>query len=97
VAFGWIFFRSHSFASARAFLERLSSLTSYHPNLDARVVAVLVVGLVTHFVPRGWYEQAKLTFCALPAAGQAVLLFGALLVLRTMAGAEAVPFVYFQF
>jgi D-alanyl-lipoteichoic acid acyltransferase DltB (MBOAT superfamily) len=97
VAFGWIFFRSNSFASARAFLERLSSLTSYHPNLDGRVVAVLVVGLVTHFVPRGWYDRAKTSFCALPAAGQAVLLFGALLVLRTMASAEAVPFVYFQF
>jgi D-alanyl-lipoteichoic acid acyltransferase DltB (MBOAT superfamily) len=97
VAFAWIFFRSNSFDAARAFLARLSSLTTYHSNLDARVLAVLGVGLAAHFVPRRWYDEAKTTFGELPAAAQAVLLFSALVVLRTMARAEAVPFVYFQF
>jgi len=97
VAFAWIFFRSNSFGAARAFIDQLSTLTTHHPNLDERVVAVLVAGLIAHFVPRAWYVEAKTTFVALPSAAQAVLLFGALLVLRTMASAEAVPFVYFQF
>jgi D-alanyl-lipoteichoic acid acyltransferase DltB (MBOAT superfamily) len=93
----WVFFRSESFASARAFFERLATLTTYHPNLDPRVLGVMAVGLVGHFLPRAWYDAAKFRFCALPAPAQAVMLFGALLVLRRMMQADAVPFVYFQF
>ena len=97
VAFAWIFFRSHSLSSAQAFIGQLTTLTTYRPNLDSRVVAVLVVGLVAHFVPQRWYNEVKAGFGALPAGAQATLLFAALVVVRSMASAEAVPFVYFQF
>jgi hypothetical protein len=97
VCAGWILFRSETFAKARLVFQKLAEGTTYHPNLDARVLAVLSIGLVSHFLPDAWYSAAKTGFCRLPAAAQAALLFGVLALLRTMASAEAVPFVYFQF
>ncbi|HEX6765225.1 MAG TPA: MBOAT family protein [Polyangiaceae bacterium] len=93
----WVLFRAENFGHAWTFLGRLSTLTTFHPNLDARVVAVLVVGVASHYVPGRWYEAARLRFATLPAPAQGVALFGAAVVVRRMASAEAVPFVYFQF
>jgi len=97
VAAAWIFFRAESFAKAALFFERLSSLTTYHPNLDGRVLGVLGLGLLSHYLPERWYEAGKAAFVRLPALAQGFALVGAGLVLRQMASAEAVPFVYFQF
>lgn len=97
VSVAWIFFRADSFGKARLIFERLASFSTHHENLDARVVAVLALGLGSHYLPDHLYRAAKANFSQLPAPGQAVLLFGALLLLRSIAGAEAVPFVYFQF
>jgi D-alanyl-lipoteichoic acid acyltransferase DltB (MBOAT superfamily) len=93
----WVLFRAETFGHAWTFLGRLQSLTTYHPNLDARVVGVLALGIASHYVPERWYETARLRFASLPAPAQAVALFGAALFVRRMASAEAVPFVYFQF
>ncbi|HEV8248161.1 MAG TPA: MBOAT family O-acyltransferase, partial [Polyangiaceae bacterium] len=93
----WIFFRAETFGKAALFYERLASLTTYHPNLDARVLAVLGVGLLSHYLPKRWYEAGKAVFVGLPAPAQGFALVFAALVLRQMASAEAVPFVYFQF
>jgi alginate O-acetyltransferase complex protein AlgI len=93
----WVLFRADSFGQAWTFLGRLLTLTTYHPNLDARVVAVLALGVASHYVPERWYETARYRFATLPAPAQAVALFGAALFVRKMASADAVPFVYFQF
>jgi hypothetical protein len=93
----WVLFRAESFGHAWAFLGRLTTLTTFHPNLDGRVVGVLAVGIASHYVPERWYEAARLRFATLPAPAQGVALFGAALVVRKMATADAVPFVYFQF
>ena len=58
---------------------------------------VLAVGIASHYVPERWYEAARERFATLPAPAQGVALFGAALVVRKMATADAVPFVYFQF
>jgi len=97
VTAAWILFRSDSFASARLFFGELATLTTYHPNLDARLVAVLALGLASHYVPERWYTGARSRFTTLPAPLQGVALFAAALGVRAMASAEAVPFVYFQF
>lgn len=97
VAAAWIFFRAESFEKAALFWSRLASLTTYHPNLDGRILAVLAAGLASHYVPERWYEKAKATFTRLPAPAQGLALIGAAFVLKQMASAEAVPFVYFQF
>lgn len=97
VCLGWILFRSDTFEKARLVLERLGEGSLYHPNVDSRVLAVMVAGFAGHFLPTRWFSALREGFCRLPALGQAALLFGVLLLVRRMASAEAVPFVYFQF
>jgi alginate O-acetyltransferase complex protein AlgI len=97
VCLGWIFFRADTFRGARAMLAGLSTLTTFHPNLPPMVVAVLAVGLLSHWAPERWVAIARARFVRLPAAAQGMALFVAALALREMEGVEVVPFVYFQF
>jgi hypothetical protein len=97
VLFAWIFFRAHTFRDARVILGELATFTSYHPNLDSRVLAVLALGLSMHFVPLELEQKLRARFGTLPGVVQGVALFAVLLLVRRMASAEAVPFVYFQF
>lgn len=97
VLVAWVFFRAKSFSNARAVFGELATLTHYHPNLDPRVLAVLALGLVLHFVPQGLEARARERFSALPGLAQGCALFALLLFVRRLASAEAVPFVYFQF
>jgi alginate O-acetyltransferase complex protein AlgI len=97
VCFAWIFFRSTSFRGAWVMLTQLAGFTSYHPNLPWQVLAVLAIGLGTHWAPESWYVSARQTFTRLPAPAQGVALFAAAVALHQMASAKAVPFVYFQF
>ncbi|MGC4091775.1 MAG: MBOAT family protein [Polyangiaceae bacterium] len=97
VCLGWVLFRATTFGQARALLTRLLEGSVYHPNLDRRVLAVLGLGLCGHFVPTRWFSASREGFCRLPAVAQAALLMGVLMLVRRVASAEAVPFVYFQF
>jgi alginate O-acetyltransferase complex protein AlgI len=97
VLLAWVFFRADSFRAARAVFGELATLTTYHPNLDPRVLAVLAFGLAVHFLPQHIEATLRARFSALPGIAQGIALFGVLLVVRRMASAEAVPFVYFQF
>ena len=97
VLLAWVFFRAHSFRDARAIFGELATLTTYHPNLDPRVLGVLALGLAMHFFPEGLEARLRARFGALPGIVQGLALFAVLLAVRRMASAEAVPFVYFQF
>jgi D-alanyl-lipoteichoic acid acyltransferase DltB (MBOAT superfamily) len=97
VVLAWVFFRAHTFRDARAMFGELLTFTSYHPNLDLRVLAVLAFGLAMHFVPLGFETKIRERFGTLPGIVQGLALFLLLLLVRRMASAEAVPFVYFQF
>jgi hypothetical protein len=55
------------------------------------------LGLLSHYVPERWYEEAGRRFTTLPAVAQGLALSAVAVVLRRMESAEAVPFVYFQF
>jgi len=94
---GWIFFRSASFEKAWAMIRQISTLTYYTPNLHTWVVIALVVGLVSHYVPKRLFEWTRNRFAASPWYVQGALLFVVAYVLRESASAEAVPFIYFQF
>jgi D-alanyl-lipoteichoic acid acyltransferase DltB (MBOAT superfamily) len=93
----WVFFRADDFRAAWTLLCQLAELTSFHTHLYSRILIVLAVGLVSHALPEAWYEQSVRRWSTLPALGQGAVLFVIALVLREMASAEAVPFVYFQF
>lgn len=97
VCFCWLFFRAKSLGDAQVFLERLATLSTFHPNLDPRLLGVLSVGLISHYVPEAWYERVLNVFARLPAVAQAAVLMLLSLSVREMASLEAVPFVYFQF
>jgi hypothetical protein len=97
VCVAWIFFRAESFQAAWAVFAQLGTLTTFHPNLHGGVVAVLVLGLVTHWIPERWYERARSTFIGAPAFVQGYVLLLFAIAVRQMAFADAVPFVYFQF
>jgi D-alanyl-lipoteichoic acid acyltransferase DltB (MBOAT superfamily) len=97
VCLGWVFFRADSFSKAWLILTRLGSLTTYHPNLPRGVLLALGVGLLSHFTPDRLYEKVRERFVALPAWAQGAVLFGVAVLLREVASAQAVPFVYFQF
>jgi D-alanyl-lipoteichoic acid acyltransferase DltB (MBOAT superfamily) len=97
VTFCWLFFRAKTLADAFTILERLSTFSGFHPNLDPRLLGVLSAGLVSHYVPDAWYQRALGVFARLPALAQAAVLMLLALSVREMASLEAVPFVYFQF
>jgi len=97
VCAGWIYFRSRTFQDAAAFFSQLATLTTYHPNLHWLALAVLAVGMLTHWMPKRLYLGLRQAFVQAPFFVQGVVLLAAALVLREMASAEAVPFVYFQF
>jgi hypothetical protein len=93
----WILFRAESFSVAWSYFQNLATFTTFQSTLDPRVLAVLAVGLASHYVPHPLYAAVRARFMALPAVAQGVALFAAALVIREMASADAVPFVYFQF
>lgn len=97
VTFCWLFFRAKSLDQALLILGRLATFSSFHPNLDLRLLGVLAVGLVSHYVPNRWFQRLLSAFASLPAAAQAVVLLLLALSVREVASLEAVPFVYFQF
>ncbi len=97
VCFAWIFFRSESFSDAGLILDRLGQLSFHRGNLPATVVAVLGVGLASHFFPERWFTILRVRLLRGPVAVQGMLLFGVAWIVRNMSGADAVPFVYFQF
>jgi D-alanyl-lipoteichoic acid acyltransferase DltB (MBOAT superfamily) len=97
VCFAWIFFRAPTFAHAMLMLYRLSNLTLSSPNLAPKVLFVLAIGLVTHFVPRRMFERLRDAFVESPAVVQGALLALCAYGLHFAAGAKAEPFIYGQF
>jgi alginate O-acetyltransferase complex protein AlgI len=97
VCFAWIFFRAPSFPHATLLLSRMSKLTLAAPNLSWRVLAVLSLGMVTHFLPKRWYDRIELGFVRSPAVMQGVALAACAYALHFAAGAKAEPFIYGQF
>jgi alginate O-acetyltransferase complex protein AlgI len=97
VCLAWVFFRADSFGKALAVLRQIGTLTTFHPNLPAKLLGVMALGAATHLLPHGIYDRVKAAFAALPAPAQALCLFAVAFVLREAASSEVVPFVYFQF
>jgi D-alanyl-lipoteichoic acid acyltransferase DltB (MBOAT superfamily) len=97
VCLAWIFFRAPTFKQATLILKQLATLTTFHPNLPPFVVAVLLVGLASHYTPRGAYDRVERAFAELPAPAQGALLFAVAVLLHEAASTAIVPFVYFQF
>ncbi len=77
--------------------KQLFALTTFTPNLSAKIVGVIALGLVVQWLPRDIFNRARDIFTRAPAPVQGALLFALAVVLREAASSEAVPFVYGQF
>ena len=97
VALTFALFRAESVEKALALYQRLPTLTTYHPNLHASILAVIGGALILQFSPQRLYPYVRDTFIRIPAPAQGVILFLVAVALREVASFEAVPFVYFQF
>jgi hypothetical protein len=97
VCLAWIFFRAPTFAAATLVLKRIATLTTFHPNLPPVVLALLAIGLVSHYLPERAFLRIRRGFVELPAPAQGGVLFAVAVTLHEAASAQQVPFVYFQF
>jgi alginate O-acetyltransferase complex protein AlgI len=97
VCFAWIFFRAPSFAHATLMLSRIARLTFATENISAKVVVMLVVAMLVHFIPRDWENRLRDRFALTPSLVQGILLAAAAYGVHLAAGAKAEPFVYGQF
>ena len=97
VCFAWIFFRAPTFAHASLMLARIGKLTYTAPNLSEKVLAVLALGFVTHFMPRRTLDWLRERFAASPFFVQGLALAVCAYVLHFAAAAKAEPFIYGQF
>jgi alginate O-acetyltransferase complex protein AlgI len=97
VCFAWIFFKAPTLGHAKLMLARIASGHWGTVNLSSRVVAVIVVAFVIHFVPKTTILKVRDAFTSAPTIVQGVALAGIALGLHAVAGAKAEPFVYGQF
>jgi hypothetical protein len=97
VCLAWVFFRSATLEHAGVMLQQLGRGSTHHENLPLSVLAVLAIGVGSHLVPERWFGGLQGRWITSPVVVQGALLFGVAWVLRNMSGADAVPFVYFQF
>jgi len=97
VCLGWIFFKADSFNSAVDYLNAFSNLSTQPSLLTPFVLALLVIGLGMHFLPKGPLDKMHNRFSQLPLYIQGVIM-GVFLVILSAWGPEGVaPFIYFQF
>src|SRR5690606_39114621 len=88
VCFAWIFFRAPTLAHAWLIITRIGKATMDAPNISGRLLTVLAIGLLTHFVPKTIYERLRAAFVASPAVVQGALLAGCAYLLHFAAGAK---------
>ena len=97
VCLAWIFFRAPTFAHAIVMIERIGALARGTVNLAPKVLLVLAIGFVAHFVPKRWDDRMRDAFSKSPSIAQGILLAAAAIGIHLAAGAKAEPFVYGQF
>ncbi|HSQ65856.1 MAG TPA: MBOAT family protein [Polyangiaceae bacterium] len=97
VCFAWIFFRAPTFAHAKLVLARIATGGTGTLNLPAKVVAIVVVAMLVHFIPKDVTQRLRDAFVRAPAAVQGIALAGVAFCLHLAAGSKAEPFVYGQF
>ena len=98
VCFAWIFFRASSFEDAWSMITRLfTAWGEPSPLVTTGVVAAIVVGIGSQYLPSRIPLGIMAWFSRLPVPAQAVVLSVALLVTHAMGPEGVAPFIYFRF
>lgn len=102
VCFGWIFFRAESMTKAWELINQI--ISNFHPEVFTQFISgyktvflLMVIGYVTHFVPKRMGEKLQNVVTASPAVVQAALLALAIFIVVQFKSAGVQPFIYFQF
>lgn len=93
----WVLFRAPTFSDVGRFLGRLTEFSMYTPNITAPVMWALGAAALLHFTPPRWKNHLAERFIALPGWVQGLIVVGVAIALQHLKGADAVPFIYFQF
>jgi alginate O-acetyltransferase complex protein AlgI len=97
VCFAWIFFRAPTLSHATLMLEGIARGRWTMDHVAPRVGLVVAIGLLVHWMPRGWEERWREAFVRTPAPVQGLLLAATAAILHLAAEARPEPFVYGQF
>jgi len=98
VCFAWIFFRADTFGDAWNVIHRLfDAWGEPSPLVTAGVLAAIVVGIGSQYLPRRLPLAVMARFSRLPVAAQAAVLAVALMFTSAMGPEGVAPFIYFQF
>jgi hypothetical protein len=98
VCFAWIFFRSDSFATAWEMLTGLVTRWGEpSPLVTGGVLLAIAVGIGSQYLPARWPRLVMARFSRLPAAAQALVLAGALMLTSALGPEGVAPFIYFRF
>lgn len=102
VCFCWIFFRNTSFQNSHDMIAQIT--TAFHPELLSqvitgywRVLAMMLLGYLIHFIPRPWKDTAATQLTNMPLIAKAVVMLVVIWVIIQMRSTDIQPFIYFQF
>jgi D-alanyl-lipoteichoic acid acyltransferase DltB (MBOAT superfamily) len=92
-----IFFRASSLENAGAVMRQLGEGSTALFHVNASVWALLLLGYLAHFTPKGIFDGIKDGFLRLPAPAQGAVLATVACGLMLVATEDVVPYIYFQF
>ncbi|HEX7996982.1 MAG TPA: MBOAT family protein [Pyrinomonadaceae bacterium] len=96
VCLTWIFFKAASLSQAFEVLKRLGQLQPGAGNLATPIITALVVGYLSHWLPKNEFERVRNSWNWLPSPAQAALIVSIAIGLYYLAGTEA-QFIYGNF
>jgi alginate O-acetyltransferase complex protein AlgI len=97
VLLAWIFFRAANVDSALKVLSQIAHFRFAFDNTTPAFVAVLLLGIAAHFVPKYWYDRSVLGFARTPALIQSAALAILVMAIQRVAATGAAPFIYTRF
>lgn len=102
VCLAWIFFRADDFATAATVIKQI--FTNFHAQLFSQVVvgyryvlAIMLFGFVTHYLPDKWQEGIISTLRRCPLIVHSLVLVAVIFLVIQVKNSDIQPFIYFQF
>ncbi len=102
VCFTWIFFRADTFQQGWLVIQQIA--TNFHPELLSQVawgyryvLAFMVFGYVTHFLPNRWQEGIISVLARCNVVVYALLITAVIFIVIQVKSSDIQPFIYFQF
>jgi hypothetical protein len=97
VCIGWVFFRAVDLERALEVFGALGGSWTSAPSLDGGVAALLLLGLVLQFAPRGRTDGFWASLGRAPVVVQAAVVLVTILGIDLLGPDGVAPFIYFSF